>query len=123
MSAPSPRPIKLTTSLLTFVLMFVAALLVLAAFDFRSFSDPSSWRLALVFPLGMFCFGFNQSGNQVHLALASYAIYLGLFIVFCRTRSRRTFIWMCIILGCVLILNVAGCRKMKMDLGNGGRLT
>ena len=120
---PLGKPIKLKTSLLSFVLMFGAALLVLAAFDFRILSDPWSWRLALMFPMGMFCFGFNQSGESGFLAFAAYAIYLGLFVAFCRTRTRRTFTWICIILGCFLILNIAGCRNIKIDLGNGGRLT
>lgn len=103
------------TGISTYVLLFMAALLISALPDIRLFLDPQSWVWSCVFPFGLFCFGSNRTGGSTLLAFIAYDIYLVLFILFCATRNRRPFFLLCAIFVCVLAVNVAGCRNLQIN--------
>ena len=63
----------------------------------------------------------NGSGGEAigkALFWASYGIYIALFIVFCRIHKWKWFGLACVILFCLLLLNVSGCQQMLKGLGS-----
>ncbi len=101
--------------------MLALALLAMALPQPSIVLDPAMWTLVWLFPTGMFRL-FATERTAPLLAFLPYYIYFGLFIAFCVTRRRRVFIRICLVLGFLLILNVAGSHQSVREYNkNWGR--
>lgn len=79
-------------------------------------TDPSALAFAWLFPYGLCAIlcavlGSPQSEVLGHsLLFASFAVYIAMFVAFLRARTWIRLAVLCLILGGLLLLNVAGCR-------------
>jgi hypothetical protein len=124
-----PRRVPLLLALLTFFGMFVGALV---PFFPILWSIGVTWANAVQLLL-CFCLGLSfifvdfarpvlgvktPVGVALGILLLPLAIYGALLLCFLAFRRRISYAFLCVILGCVLFANVAGCRKVWNELGH-----
>ena len=109
-------------SLLTFLGMFAAAMFFVVLLGGVKLG---TLIFAPLFPLGL-AFGVrdliehfrpntkfeNLKSLGEALFVASYAVYIVIFVVFCSIRKWKWYWVTCTILACLLLLNISGCHEL-----------
>jgi hypothetical protein len=107
---------KTISSLVFFGILGVAIVIVLP--------EPRALPFVLMFPLGLCAFLRHNEPSvlsralMVVMAVASYGIYIALFIAFLRARTWKTLGALSLVLVGVLLLNIAGCKQMLEEFGS-----
>jgi hypothetical protein len=115
--ASGKREVPILVSVLVFAVILVSLVIVYIL-------NPSELQLMLAFPLGLSIFFENlfwtirdfPKALLAPFVIASYGLYVLLFVAMFGARKWRTFGIICFILGCVLLLNLAGCRQITTEL-------
>jgi len=119
-SASKLRLVHAAFAIFTFIAMFIGALLLVS-------TDRQSLYFVRVFPMGLLMLlpEFLRTKNQTASSLsteifsvAAYGIYVVLFMAIVRARKWNTFGIVCFVLAVVLLLNVAGCKKVIEGFSN-----
>ncbi len=114
-----PRQVPVWVSLLVFLGMLTGAMALIT-------TDPTALAYAWLFPYGLcailsMLLGSPQSEVLgVSLLVVSFAIYIVMLVSFIRTRTWIKFAVRCLVLLCLLLLNVAGCRMIAGGISRIG---
>ena len=119
MSDDNKKEVPVGVSLLTYFVMLVGAMALLAGSKIFTSSEGLgiSIQLALFFPCGLgILAGPGSRGFGLTLMLISYASFVAFLVAFIRVRSWATYGLLCVGFAFLLMLNVAGCREMHKGL-------
>lgn len=114
-----PRQVPAWLSSLLFVGMSLGAMALIT-------TDPSALAFAWLFPYGLcavLCAVLGSPPSEIlgkSLLFASFAVYIAMFVAFLRARTWIRLAVLCLILGCLLLLNVAGCRMTAEEISRIG---
>ena len=118
-SIVQPRQVPIWVSLLVFLGMFLGAMALIT-------TDPTALAFAWLFPYGL-CgilsalLGSPQSDVLgMAILVVSFAIYIVMFMAFVRARTWIRFAVLCLVLACLLLLNVAGCQMIGGSISKIG---
>ena len=120
MSTIRPRQVPVWASLLVFMVMSLGALALLD-------TNPRSLAFAWVFPYGLWfalsmALGSPQSeALSTTLLVSSFAVYVVMLVAVVRARTWVRLAVACLVLACLLLLNVAGCQMMAGGLSRIGQ--
>lgn len=95
---------------------------ILIGFVILDILNPIWSQMLLVFPIGLtmlFAGSFplkNAPALAVPLMMAPYCLYVVLFVAMFSARKWISFGIVCLVLMCVILLNLVGCRQITTGL-------